>query len=73
MINLINKAVQDDLYDILTVKGDQDFWIEVNNNNEYGIMVRNNDTISTFYPYPNKLLAEGDYFELKKIKNLCKQ
>lgn len=73
MIKLTNRIVQDDLYTILTVSGDPDFWTEGNYKNEWGIRVRNNETTTTFYPYPDKESAERDYLELKRIKNLCKQ
>jgi hypothetical protein len=72
MITLTNRAVRDDLYEILNVLSDSDMWV-ASDGDGWRISIRNNETTTTSYPYPNRVSAEKDYFELKRIKNLCKQ
>lgn len=73
MIKLTNRIVQEDLYKFLLVENDPDFWIVGNYKNEWGITLKNDETMTTFYPYPNRVSAEKDFIELKRIKTLCKQ
>ena len=72
MINIIHNTVRRDLYQIINYDGG--FWIKGNYKNEWGIEFVIDDKSRIYYSYPNEELAQQDYNEIKRIKDLlCKQ
>ena len=70
MITLTNRAVQESLYEILSTEGDPHIWVHGNYKGEHKLVIKNNETTTTYYPYKTKEALEADYKELMKLKNL---
>lgn len=67
MIKLTNRAVQEDLFKILNVKNDPIVW------HGYGVhklIIKNNETTTTSYPYHNHETIIADCDEIIRIKKL---
>lgn len=72
MITLKNRAVQDNLYEILNLDGNPHMWTHGNYKGENYLVVKNNETTTTSYPYNSKEDAEADYKEIIRIKEILK-
>ena len=68
MIKLTNRAVQDNLYEILTLTCDPCIWTHGDYAGNHKLVIRNNETTTTSYPYKTKEALQADYKEIMRIK-----
>lgn len=71
MIKLTNRLVQENLYRILNLVGENEtnIWID---NEECKLVVRANNTTTNSYPYNTVDKLKEDYNQIIKIKNKLK-
>ena len=69
-ITLTNRLVQEDLYKLLNLENDPYIWTFGNYKGEHKLVIRSNETTTTYYPYNTKKALEADYNEIIRLKNL---
>ncbi len=65
MITLTNRKVQEDLYEIINL-GIEKFYM-IGHGDELNLVVENNETTTTSYPYESKEALENDFSQLRTI------
>lgn len=70
MVKLTNRAVQENLYEILNLTGDPHIWTHGNYKNEHKLVTKTSDTATMSYPYDSREALQADYEEIMRLKEL---